>query len=54
MLISTILNGNNIEETLVYILNDIHKNGPINSEHFETLALIKKHHPNIFSKYEKN
>ena len=40
MIISDILSGNNIEETLVNILNDIHKNGPSNSEHFEILALI--------------
>lgn len=53
MNISTILEGSNIKETLVSILNDIHKNGPINSEHFETLALIKKHYPNIFSQFEK-
>ena len=53
MNISTILNENNIKEILVHILNDIHKNGPINSEHFETLALIKKHYPNIFSQFEK-
>ena len=53
MNISTILDGTNIEETLVFILNDIHKNGPTKSEYFETLALIKKHHPNIFSQYEK-
>ena len=53
MNIATILNENNIKEILVFILNDIHKNGPINSEHFETLALIKKHYPNIFSQFEK-
>lgn len=53
MNISTILDGNNIEETLVSILNDIHINGPSNPAYFETLALIKKYHPNIFSQYEK-
>lgn len=50
---SAIFNGENIEEQLVSILNDIHKYGPINPCHFESLALIKKHYPNIFSQYEK-
>lgn len=53
MNISNILEGQNIEKELLSILNDIHNNGPINSAHFETLALIKKYHPSIFSLYEK-
>lgn len=53
MNISNILEGQNIEKELLSILNDIHNNGPINPAHFETLALIKKYHPSIFSLYEK-
>lgn len=53
MNISSILHKNDINTELASILDDIHKNGPVNPAHFETLALIKKHAPDIFSQYEK-
>ncbi len=53
MSIIDIINGNNIEETIVSILNNMHQNGPIEPADFEKLALMKKLHAKIFSKYEK-
>jgi superfamily II DNA/RNA helicase len=41
-----------VEETLISILKNIHKNGPIKNDELEALAYIKKFHSNIFQKHE--
>jgi len=41
------------EEILLSIIKEIHSNGPISSNHFETLAYIKKFNPDVFGKHEQ-
>jgi len=53
MSIKEIIDGANIEKKLVDILDNIHRNGPIELQNFEKLSYIKHFHPEIFSMYEK-
>lgn len=46
------IEGIDIEDVLQDLLNNLHKEGPINTHDFEKLSYIKKFHPEIFSKYE--
>lgn len=48
-----IIENQNVEQTLVDIINTIHNNGPIDSAGFEKLAYIKIFHDDILRKYEK-
>lgn len=51
-MLSAIINGENIEETIKEAIVEIHKNGPINPSTFEKLSYIKRFHPLIIQKYE--
>lgn len=42
----------NVEKELRKVLDHLHKEGPINGEDLEILALIKYKYPSIFFKYE--
>ncbi|WP_373034022.1 DEAD/DEAH box helicase [Sulfurovum sp.] len=48
-----ILGNDDIEQTIVNIINTIHKYGPVNTADFEKLAYIKKLYPEILYNYEK-
>lgn len=48
-----IIENQNVEQTLIDIINTIHINGPIDSASFEKLAYIKIFHEDILKKYEK-
>lgn len=52
-MINEIINGENVEETLINILNAIHEDGPVKSSDFEVLTYIKLNYNNLFSLYEK-
>ena len=51
-MLENIIKEQNVEESLVRIINDIHQNGPINPSDFEQLAYIKKYFNHIFKEYE--
>jgi len=52
-MLKDILNNNDVEKYLIEIINRVHKDGPIYSQDFETLAYIKSFYSEIFIKYEQ-
>lgn len=53
MLNPNIVNGKEIDlDILNNIFNDFHKNGPVDSNHLETLSYFKKFTPESFARYE--
>lgn len=53
MIVTRNIESSIISHKLVEILSNIHKNGPISQNDFETLAYIKKYYSHEFSLYEK-
>ena len=52
MNIKNIIKGENVEQELLKIIDNIHKKGPTNPYLLEKLSYIKNFHPSIFNKYE--
>lgn len=53
MLVNGFFNGNNRDLLVMHnILYDFHENGPVNPNHLETLAYLKRFQPKFFKQYE--
>jgi ATP-dependent RNA helicase DOB1 len=52
-LIARIQDGENVETSLLAILDNLHSNGPVDNGDLEILSYIKLYQPVLFSRYEK-
>lgn len=53
MKVRTVKNSLTPDDDLIELLNELHKNGPINSSILETLSLYRVFHPDTFSQLEE-